>query len=55
MITLSSVQNNYEFRGLSTDAKPDASFGMANGSVFFEMDTGKAFMWDAEHKNWIQL
>lgn len=37
------------FRGLSTDTKPKAS----NGSVFFEMDTGKGFYYDGEHDEWI--
>lgn len=38
------------FRGLSTDTKPKAY----NGSVFFEMDTGKAYYYDGEHNEWIQ-
>lgn len=38
------------YRGLSTDEKPKAY----NGSVFFEMDTGKAYYYDGEHEEWIQ-
>ena len=37
------------FRGLSTDTKPKA----ANGSVFFEMDTGKGFYFNGETDQWI--
>lgn len=35
--------------GLSTDEKPILS-NLANGSLFLEMDTGKTFCFDAEHK-----
>lgn len=40
-----------EFRGKSTDTKPNAC---TNGSIFYEMDTKKVFMWDAETKTWIE-
>ena len=46
-------QETYEFRGLSTDKKPVKNVG--NGSVFFEMDTLKVFMFDEKHKKWIEL
>ena len=40
-----------ELYGLSTDAKPaDAS----NATVFYEMDTGNVFMYDAQNKKWLQ-
>lgn len=38
-----------DFRGLSTDLKPDAP----NGSSFLEIDTGKVFCYDKEHKTWV--
>ena len=38
----------YEYRGLSTDKKPIEHVG--NGSVFFEMDTCKVFMFDLESR-----
>ena len=41
-----------EMRGLSTDAKP---LDVGNASVFLEMDTGKAFMFDKENKQWHEL
>ena len=34
-----------EFRGLSTDTKPED--GVCNGSVFYEMDTGFTSYFDA--------
>ena len=43
----------YEYRGLSTDKKPTERVG--NGSVFFEMDTCKVFMFDEKAKKWIEL
>ena len=52
MITVVTNDNCFEFRGLSTDIKPIGSnainsnvkYPISNGSVFFEMDTSKAFM-----------
>ena len=35
--------------GLSTDAKPDAG---GNGSLFYEIDTGFTYIFDAENKVW---
>lgn len=39
--------------GLSTDQKETA--GVANGTVFFEMDTGNAYLFDEENGQWLQL
>lgn len=39
-----------EFYGLSTDEKPTE--GVANASVFYEMDTTNVFMFDAENNVW---
>lgn len=36
---------------LSKDVKPMA---VENGSVCYEIDTGKVFMFDAENKRWIE-
>lgn len=36
---------------LSTDVKP---LGVENGSLCYEIDTGKIFMFDAENKIWIE-
>lgn len=44
--------------GLSTDAKPTTEiegFGIINGSTFFEMDTGNAFMFDEQNARWYQI
>lgn len=41
----------HEYYGLSTDTKPtDAE----NASVFYEMDTQTAFMYDSENSQWIE-
>ena len=37
--------------GLSTDTKPT---DVNNASVFYEMDTKKVFMFDAEDKVWFE-
>lgn len=39
-----------EARGLSTDTKPTT--GIANGSIFIEMDTGKVYFFDAANGEW---
>lgn len=40
------------FYGLHDDSKPTS--GVANGSCFIEMDTNKAYWFDAEHSTWIE-
>jgi len=52
MIT-SVDQSTYEFRGLSTDTKPTENVG--NGSLFFEMDTSKWYMFDASANTWMEI
>lgn len=51
---ISTVTNDrcYEFRGLSTDIKPT---DCGNGSIFFEINTEKVFMFNAENKTWVEL
>ena len=44
----------YEFRGLSTDDKSEIT-NMTNGSIFFEMDTSKVYMYDAQNEQWREL
>lgn len=51
---ITSSYKTYEFRGLSTDNK-DAITELTNGSVFFEMDTGKVFMYDAASQIWKEI
>lgn len=41
-----------ELVGKSTDEKP---VNVGNGSTFFEMDTTKAFMFDGEVEEWVEL
>ena len=40
-----------KYRGLSTDPKPYTY--VPNGSEFEEIDTGKAFRFDAQNKRWV--
>lgn len=42
-----------ELAGLSTDAKPTA--GLATGSLFLEVDTGKIYAFDEVGENWNEL
>ena len=46
-----------ELRGLSTDTKPTTfgENGVANGTIFIEIDTGKMFMYDAENQLWKEV
>ena len=39
-----------DFIGLSTDAKPT---GVPNTSSFYEMDTKKLYLYDAQHAVWL--
>lgn len=39
--------------GLSTDAKPTS--GIATGSLFLEVDTGKIYAYDEVGENWNEL
>lgn len=39
-----------ELYGLAGDTKPTE--GVANGSFFLEMDTGKLYFFDAENTEW---
>lgn len=43
---------NQTFYGLSTDSKPTSG---GNGSCFIEIDTGKAFFFDAENSLWLEV
>lgn len=44
----------YLFTGLSTDQKPNNKF-VGSGSVYIEMDTSKAYIYDESSKNWTVL
>lgn len=57
MVTLDKVGGQFttncaEFKGLSTDTKPTDN--VPNGSTFYEMNTGKIFMFDEENETWIE-
>jgi hypothetical protein len=42
----------FEIYGLSTDTKP--TDGVDNACVFYEMDTGKLFLFDEENARWLE-
>lgn len=53
---LSVLTNDFciALNGLSTDTKPTLD-KKSNGSSFTEIDTGKKFLYDGEHKTWYEL
>lgn len=58
MITLERASwqckiRNAEFHGLSTDTKP-LNKSIDNGSIFYEIDTGKTFRFDKENNIWLE-
>ena len=63
MITLnkySDVPNSIylELYGLSTDTKPVKNFNgniIGNASTFYEMDTKKCYIYDAESHRWLDM
>lgn len=46
------TQRVAEYRGLSTDTKPETAI---NGSVFIEIDTGDVFIFDADGEQWVEM
>lgn len=46
-----------EFRGLSTDTKPEkiGDKDINNGAIFVEIDTGKVYLYDLENKQWKEI
>lgn len=42
-----------EIVGLSTDSKPTA--GIANGSIFIEMNTGKIYFYNEAGSAWVEF
>ena len=53
MITHDNAQTQRTYTGLSTDTKPtDAE--VPNGSVFVEIDTGKAYFFNADGAAWVE-
>ena len=43
----------YEFSGLHDDTKP--TYGVANGSLFLEMDTGDVYAYDEAGETWLKI
>lgn len=56
---LSENYNRFDFVGLSTDDKNEilkaANNKLANGTIFFEMDTQDLYMWDKENQVWVNV
>ncbi len=54
-VVLPEIKNSMtaELYGLSTDTKPVAD--VPNGSVFFEEDTGKVFIFNCEGEVWHEI
>ena len=53
MVSKFTVSESTTIFGLSTDVKPTT--GVLNGSVFIEMDTGKAYFYDAYNEQWLEV
>lgn len=45
-------KNYVELFGLSTDTKPTS--GIVTGSVFVEVDTGKAYLFNETASSWVE-
>lgn len=63
MITLNKYADKcnrvwLELYGLSTDEKPIEKFKdvyIGNASTYYEMNTGKAFIYDEENTKWYEM
>lgn len=49
---ITAIENSSDLYGLSTDTKPTE--GITNAATFYEMDTKKIYMFDAENKKWLE-
>ena len=55
MVSILEDKGGYmEFAGLSTDNKPTPD-GLATGSVFIEVNTGKVFMFNSAAESWVEV
>ena len=53
MITTVTNDNCNTYYGLKDDPKPIENVG--NGSQFIELDTGKIYLFDKEHQEWLEF
>lgn len=54
LVTANNIASTNEtYYGLSTDSKPTT--GVGNGSIFIEMNTGKAYFFNAAGSAWIEV
>lgn len=47
------AETNVTLYGLSTDQKP--TDGIGNGSIFIEMNTGKAYFFNGASSTWLEV
>ena len=52
-VTFTADKRYIEAFGLSTDTKPTT--GIITGSVFVEVDTGKAFLFNESASAWVEV
>lgn len=50
---VSNEVTNFTFSGNSNDTKPTGDY-IATGSVFIEVDTGKAYFYDEDEETWYE-
>ena len=48
-----TIATNETYYGLSTDSKPTT--GVGNGSIFIEINTGKAYFFNAAGNSWVEV
>lgn len=51
--TFTENKKYVELYGLSTDTKPTS--GIVTGSVFVEVNTGKAFLFNEDSSSWVEV
>lgn len=51
--TVDNVVSNRQYFGLSSDTKP-VNKDVNNSDVFYEMNTGKVFMFDEDNQVWLE-
>lgn len=54
MVSVITNDKCIKFVGLDTDEKPKNE-NVGNGSTFYEMNTGKTFMFNVETREWVEL
>lgn len=50
---ITATKSYKELYGLSTDSKPTS--GLVTGSVFVEVNTGKAYLFNEDASSWVEV